>query len=139
MDDGCRSAVTRYCGDRDGPAFIILPAMGVPADYYAPLADAVAQLGIGAVTADLRGHGYSSLRASRKVDFGYHDMIAHDLPAVVAATRKHFPDNPIYLLGHSLGGQLGVFYASRFPGHVAGIVLVASCSVYFKGWRYHGN
>ena len=139
MDDGCRSAVTRYPGDRNGPVFIILPAMGVPADYYKPLADTVAQLGSGAVTADLRGHGYSSLRASRKVDFGYHDMIAHDLPAAVAATREHFPGTPIFLLGHSLGGQLGVLYASRFPGHVAGIVLVASCSVYFRGWPFPAN
>jgi len=137
--DGCRSAITSYPGRGDGPVFIILPAMGVRADYYGPLAEMLVQHGFGAVTADLRGHGHSSLRASRRVDFGYHEMVAHDMPAVVAATRKYFPHNPIYLLGHSLGGQLSVLYAGRFPGHVAGIVLIASCSVYFRGWDFPAN
>jgi len=136
MADGSRSKLTVFPGSSHHPVFIIMPAMGVRASYYAPLAGSLLQQGLQAVTADLRGHGYSSLRSSRSVDFGFHEMINQDLPAVVAATQGRFPRSPIYLLGHSLGGQMSVLYASLFPDQVAGVVLVSSGSVYFRGWRF---
>ncbi|MEE4114479.1 MAG: alpha/beta fold hydrolase [Desulfobacteraceae bacterium] len=140
MADGSRSKITAYPVD-DGrrPVCILMPAMGVPASWYEPLANALGRQGIQAVTADLRGHGESSLRASRSMDFGYREMVTQDLPAVVAATAGRFPSCPLYLLGHSLGGQMSVLYASLFPGRVAGIVLVSSCSIYFRGWTFPIN
>ncbi len=140
MADGSRSVITAYPVDEGPcPVCIIMPAMGVPASWYAPLAGVLGRQGLQAVTADLRGHGESSLRASRSVDFGFHEMVIQDLPAVVAATARRFPQAPIYLLGHSLGGQMSVLYTSLFPGRVAGIVLVSSCSVYFRGWTFPTN
>jgi len=140
MADGSRSKITAYPVD-DGrrPVCILMPAMGVPASWYEPLAGTLGRQGFQAVTADLRGHGESSMRASRSVDFGFREMVAQDLPAVVAATAGRFPGCPIYLLGHSLGGQMSVLYAGLFPGRVAGIVLVSSCSVYFRGWTFPAN
>ena len=136
MTDGSRSKLTVFSGSSHHPVCIIMPAMGVRASYYTPLADSLVRQGLSAVTADLRGHGYSSLRSSRAVDFGFHEMINQDMPEVVDAARRRFPRSPIYLLGHSLGGQISVLYASLFPDQVAGVVLVSSGSVYFRGWRF---
>jgi predicted alpha/beta hydrolase len=108
----------------------------VTADYYEPLALACASSGWHAITADLRGNGRSSVRPSRDTQFGYHEMVQYDWPAFVEAARKRFPSACLYLLGHSLGGQLSALYLSANPGAVDGLILVASCSVHFTGWGF---
>ncbi len=141
-DDGAWSELTVFRAPRDdaaAPVFICLPAMGVAASYYAPLAEALRGQGFHAVTADLRGIGTSSVRAGRHVDFGYHEMVEFDLPAIVAAVRGDLPGSEIFLLGHSLGGQLACLFAATRPEAVSGLVLIASCSVYHRGWRFPGN
>ena len=58
------------------------------------------------VYVDLRGQGRSSERASHFADFGYREMVEIDLPAAIAALRGRYPNRPLLLVGHSLGGQL---------------------------------
>ncbi len=139
MLDGTHSALTVFWVDAAAPVAICMPAMGVRAAFYEPLALNLCRNGLNAVTADLRGLGASSVRVGRGTDFGYHDMLTHDWPAVVAAVQDRFPGNPTFLLGHSLGGQLNVLYTSLHPEKVEGLVLVASCSVCYRGWRFPGN
>ena len=116
------------------PVIIIFPAMGVRASFYEPLANALAAQGYIAVTADLRGHGNSNIRPNKKVDFGYKDQLDQDYTHTVQVVKTIYPSNPIHLLGHSLGGQLACLYAARHPEQVQGLVLIACCSVYYKGW-----
>ncbi|MDQ7782905.1 MAG: alpha/beta fold hydrolase [Desulfomonilaceae bacterium] len=143
MEDGTDSGMTLFARDPDShpdsPVILCMPAMGVPADYYEPLALVGAEKGLHMITADLRGIGLSSVRASRRTQFGYRELIRYDLPAFVSSARARFPRNPILLLGHSLGGQLGALYASANPGKIAGLILVASGSVYFRGWTFPSN
>lgn len=113
---------------------LIMPAMGVPAGYYRPLAEALAARGHPVVAGEQRGHGSSGLRPSRRVDFGYHDLLAEDWPAMIAATAERFPGPAPVLLGHSLGGQLGLLYAGRHPGSFSAVVLAAACSVHYSSY-----
>lgn len=116
------------------PILIVLPAMGVRAAYYQTLAESITNKGYHVVTADHRGLGHSSVRASRKVDFGYYDILTHDLPAIISAVKQHFPNHPIYLMGHSLGGHFAMLYASLHPKQLQGLIFVAAGSPYYKGW-----
>ncbi|MDJ0720896.1 MAG: alpha/beta fold hydrolase [Desulfobacterales bacterium] len=139
MADGTRSALTAFRTQATAPVIVCMPAMGVRAAFYEPLARNLCRNGLNAVTADLRGLGANSVKVGRNSDFGYHEMLAHDWPAIVAAVRKGFPRSRLFLLGHSLGGQLNVLYASLFPETVEGLVLVASCSVFYQGWPFPAN
>lgn len=137
-EDGVANAITVYpsaSGNAD-TVLLCMPAMGVTADYYEPLARACASAGWHAITADLRGNGRSSAQASRGTQFGYHEMVQYDWPAFVEAARKRFPSACLYLLGHSLGGQLSALYLAAHPGAADGLILVASCSVHFTGWGF---
>ena len=139
--DGVTSRITVFADDfsHTAPVLICMPAMGVPAKFYDPLAVPVVKEGWRLVTADLRGNGLSSLRASRKVSFGYHEMVTFDWPAVVEKVKALFPGAPVYLLGHSLGGQLSALYLAANPEACTGLILVATPSVYYKGWDFPLN
>ncbi len=140
-EDGVTSRITVFDGDfpPDSPALICMPAMGVPAKFYEPLAVPVVEGGWRLVTFDLRGNGLCSLRPSRAVSFGYHEMVTFDWPAAVGKVRTLFPEATIYLLGHSLGGQLSTLYLAANPGACNGLILVATPSVYYKGWDFPLN
>ena len=137
--DGHRYAVEAHPVD-DAPAVVlVLPAMGVEAAYYQPVVEQIGDAGLSVVTADLRGHGLSEVRARRGVDYGYHELASVDLSATVAAVGSRFPRKPIVALGHSLGGQIACLHAAAHPGGLAGIALIASCTVHYSGWPFPYN
>jgi predicted alpha/beta hydrolase len=112
-----------------------LPAMGVPARHYLPLAEALAAQGIAIALHEWRGIGSSSQRAGRRENWGYRELLSQDLPAGMAAFLRRFPGRSCYLGGHSLGGQLACVYAGLHPQEIDGLVLVASGAPYWR--RFH--
>lgn len=116
------------------PVFVCLPAMGVAASFYTPFAESLARATAGvAVLADLCGQGQSEALARRGAQFGYQDIVEQDVPSLVAAIDAQFPGRPVYLVGHSLGGQLGSLAAVHAPG-LAGLILVASGTAHYRVW-----
>ena len=138
LPEGNSTAISIYSPEttsENSPVLIIFPAMGVKGSYYRPLAESLLAKGCIVVITDLRGHGASNLRPSRKTDFGYESMITQDYDAIIQKINHRFPENPQYLLGHSLGGQLSCLYLSRYQTGVKGLILICCCSVYYKGWK----
>lgn len=136
-EDGVSSQITVIAAsDERVPTIVCMPAMGVKARFYEPLARNLVKKGLNVVTADLRGHGESGLRASGKNDFGYGDMVVYDWPCIIGETSKLFPNSPIIILGHSLGGQLSTLYMSENPHKIAALVLVAAPSLYYRDWPF---
>ncbi|WP_266160067.1 alpha/beta fold hydrolase [Dyella silvatica] len=114
-----------------------LPAMGVAAKHYLPLAQALAARGIAVALHEWRGIGSSNQRAGRRCDWAYRELLTQDIPAGLALARAQLPSSTGCLIGgHSLGGQLASLYASLHPAEVAGIVLVASGSPYWRRFKH---
>ncbi|MEV0317965.1 alpha/beta fold hydrolase [Streptomyces sp. NPDC050658] len=140
LPDGARFPVRALRGtdtpSGPAPAVLILPAMGTPARYYRAFARQLHAEGLTALTVDLRGQGESTphVRDPAARDHGYGTIVERDLVAVVEAIRGELgPKPPLYLLGHSLGGQLGLVHAALGIGPgVDGVALVASGSVWFR-------
>ncbi|MFK7904498.1 MAG: alpha/beta fold hydrolase [Chitinophagales bacterium] len=131
--DGSKTAIsifTSISANPHAPVIILLPAMGVRAAYYQTLAQQIADKGYHIITADLRGLGHSSVRPSRKTDFGYKDIISVDLPAIVAAVQERFA----YMMGHSLGGHMAILYAALHPQQLKGLLFCAAGYPYYKSW-----
>ena len=134
-DDQVTSNLTLYrASNYYAPVVLGMPAMGVRGSFYEPLARHFQKLGVSYACADLRGIGSSSIRASRQINFGYADIINRDYPAQVNALKLHCAGSPLWLLGHSLGGQLNALYMATHPEQVAGLILVSSCTVYYKNY-----
>ena len=117
------------------PAILIQPAMGVKAGYYAPLANALRDAGYNAAVAELRGHEETGGRLpGRDYDYSYHELLTEDWPQAVAAVKARFTGAPVYLFGHSLGGQVSMLHAGQDQDQLAGLILVAISSVHWKLW-----
>lgn len=132
--DGTTNAIEVLAADGGDEVVFVVPGMGVKASYYRPLLESFVARGYTTAVADLRGLGASSVRPRRGTDFGYREMVELDYPAYLTALRDHLGDRPIYLLGHSLGGQLAALHLAREPDSLAGLVLVAACTVYHRNW-----
>lgn len=119
-----------------GPVALLAPAMGVPAQYYAPFLRALAARGVSCAAMELRGTGSSRVRASRRTNFGYDELVRLDIPAAQAALAARFGGAHVHAIGHSLGGQLLALALARDPAAFASLVLVASGSVDHRGFAF---
>lgn len=103
-----------------------LPALGVPAIKYRAFGEALAAQGLHLFVHEWRGLGSSSLRPSRREDWGYRELVELDIPASMAAASQAAPGLPWLIGGHSIGGQLAALALAHAPGPARGLVLVAT-------------
>jgi predicted alpha/beta hydrolase len=134
-DDGHRLAFTTFApgGNRRDEckgAVLIVGAMGVRQDYYAPFARHLASQGFSVTAFDYRGMGYSRNGNLRDLDADILTWARHDVPAMVKAVREAHPGRPLLMVAHSLGGQI----LGLVPGHenVDAMFTVASGTGYYK-------
>lgn len=134
--EGTSFALTVYpASDPAAPVLLIQPAMGVKAGYYDRLAETLRAAGCNVAVSELRAHEAEGGRSpGRDYDFSYDDMLRQDWPQAVAAVKTRFPSAPLYLFGHSLGGQVSMLYAGQAQDQLAGLILVAISSVHWKLW-----
>ncbi|QNG21470.1 alpha/beta fold hydrolase [Rhodococcus triatomae] len=134
MPDGTTTPVRLFPGADAAPVVVMFPGLGIPAGYYEPFADELVRRGYNAAVGELRGQGDSRPRPSSASRYGYQELVCVDFPAMFEVVRERFPASTPYLLGHSMGGQLGVMYAARIRGRLGGLMLVASGSPYYRGF-----
>lgn len=122
--DGHELAVHRF--DPHGPVrgqVVIAAAMAVAQSFYAPFAQFLARRGYTAWTFDYRGIG-GSLRGPRrrlKADLG--DWLRQDYDALLRKVAEEAPGQPLFVVGHSFGGQVAPLLPSR--ERLAGLVNIA--------------
>jgi alpha-beta hydrolase superfamily lysophospholipase len=82
----------------------------------------LAQAGFAVQALDLRGHGRSAGRRCFVSDF--HDYLS-DVDAVLQRAARSWPDRRTFLMGHSLGGLISVYFAIESGEGLSGLVLSA--------------
>ena len=68
---------------------------------------------------DFRGHGRSEGERANVARF--EDFI-HDLEVVAEHVTAQHPDLKTFFFGHSMGGNVALYYALEHPGRIAGLV-----------------
>jgi predicted alpha/beta hydrolase len=133
--DGARIAARVYAPTAGAVAgsVVIGAAMGVPQAYYAPFAQWLAAQGWRVHTFDYRGSGDSRPDTPHGGLRGFNANLfdwARDYEAVIDHAHAALPDQPLVLLGHSLGAQLPGLLTN---GHkVSGLLGVAAGSGYWR-------
>lgn len=134
-DDGhCWSLLARIPAQPHA-TLLWLPALGVAARHYLPIADALAAAGVAVFIHEWRGNGSSNLRPCRGNDWGYRELLTRDLPASQAAVAAQWAAMPGIVGGHSLGGQLAACWLglqAHAPNPATQLWLVASGAPYWR-------
>lgn len=120
--------------DPAAPVVLILPAMILKARFYLPLAKALHAAGLSAATVDLRAQGESTPPLAEAPNFGYRELVEVDLPTIVDAVLERFPQAPLHLFGHSLGGQVALLFTAAHPDRIASITIIGTGTVYWTAF-----
>ncbi len=131
-DDGHRWNLLAVVPGQPRAALLWLPALGVAAKHYLPLAQALAGRGIAVYLHEWRGNGSSSLRPDKAHDWGYREILTLDLPHSSEALMQAQPGVAHYIGGHSLGGQLACCHAALHASAFQQLWLVASGTPYWR-------
>lgn len=100
--------LTVYCHEPDQPVragLVIAPAMAVAQSFYADHAAYLARQGYRVWTFDYHGIGESWQGSMRGCKADISDWITRDFEAVVQHAKATLDGLPLFVLGHSLGGQ----------------------------------
>ncbi|WP_298087174.1 alpha/beta fold hydrolase [uncultured Corynebacterium sp.] len=142
LRDGSVTPMAIYRPKGDPKAIVVLfPGFGMGARYYWPMAQELRDRGYAVLVSELRGQGGQTARATRKSRWGYHDLASVDFPAAVAEARAQFEKDgerlPLYLMCHSMGGQIGGLYLARPEADVDGMITIGSGTPHYI--RFEGK
>ncbi len=99
---------------------VVAHGLGEHGGTYAPLAESIGKpLEVDFVAIDFRGHGRSPGR--RGVVRRYQELV-EDLRAAVLWANARRPDVPVFVLGHSNGGQVVLRLALEGGDQLAGVI-----------------
>lgn len=118
--------LTAYCHEPSTPAragMVIAPAMAVPQAFYADFAGFMARQGVRVWTFDYSGMGESWSGSLRGCRSDISDWVAHDFDAVVQHAAGTLNGLPLFILGHSLGGQTTPLLPS--VARISGLINIA--------------
>jgi len=121
------------------PLIVLWPGFGMGARYYEPIARELASRGWTIAIGELHGQGESTAVATRKANWGYHDMASEDFPRTIRAVKQKLGlamDYPTVMLTHSMGGQMGALFLARPEAkelNVKGLMGVGTGTPYYKG------
>lgn len=131
--DGHQAALIARLPVAPRASLLWLPALGVAARHYIPLAEALAARGVAVFLHEWRGNGSSSARARRGSDWGYRELLG-DINASSDTVSTHAHAIPRIVGGHSLGGQMACMHAALAPDSQQSAWLVASGAPYWRAF-----
>lgn len=132
-DDKVSINATLFKGEKKSPHLIIMgPATGAPQYYYKDFAVYASKYrDFDVITFDYRGIGKSLKVPLKECKATMSDWGESDLKAVIDWSDKKY--NKIFLLGHSVSGQL--FPKAKNHQRINAAYFVGSQSAYFGHWR----
>lgn len=100
---------------------------------YQHVAEALTARGAVVYADDHLGHGRSEGERALITDF---EHVVDDLEILATAARSAYPNLPLVLVGHSMGGLLSARLAQRIPDQISG---VAFCGAVIGDWDWARN
>lgn len=100
----------------------LVHGLGEHSGRYSHWANLLNQAGYSVIANDLRGHGKSGGQRGHISSFS--DYL-NDVDLLLQQARERFPDIPLFLYGHSLGGIIVTNYVLRRKPQLNGVVVTA--------------
>ena len=113
--------VKNWLPDKDIKAvIIIIHGLAEHSERYNHVGKFFSSFGFAVESYDLRGHGKSG---GEKVFIDSIYEHVYDLKTYISYIKNQYPDKKIFLLGHSLGGQISCLYSIKYKLDISGLIL----------------
>ena len=123
--DGIRIFYRQYQAETERARMVISHGLGEHSGRYANVIARVLPRGISVWVPDHRGHGRSDGRRGHVLNFVQY---LTDLREILNLVKKDRPaETPCFLLGHSMGGLVALYFAQRYPGLIDALVASSPC------------
>lgn len=86
---------------------VIIHGLGEHIKRYGELAENFAMQGIGVFGMDLRGHGKSTGKRGHTAP---RSLILEDVNLLCKTVQHIYPEAPLFIYGHSMGGNIGLYH-----------------------------
>src|SRR5512136_1923408 len=100
-------------------AILLVHGLGEHVGRYDHVATALTEKGYAMLGSDLRGHGKSGGPRGHTRSY---EALLDDIADFSHQTNERYPDLPVYLYGHSLGGNLVLNYVLRRKPDLKGVI-----------------
>lgn len=107
---------------RPKAAVLLVHGLGEHTGRYAHVGKAFAAAGYALAGFDLRGHGRSN---GPRGDIPTYESLLDDIEEFLRQMRTRYPKKPIFIYGHSLGGNLALNLVLRRKPRVEGVIATA--------------
>ena len=97
----------------------LIHGLGEHSSRYTHVAHALSKIGLATLTFDHYGHGQSG---GKRGHIPSYNAYLDDIARLLTEARQRVAHRPIFLYGHSLGGNLVLNYALRRQPELAGII-----------------
>lgn len=103
---------------------VVAPGLGVPRRYYGRFAEFMAIQGVATLLFDYRGVAESRPQPGQEALIDMARWGRQDIDAAIRSAAALYPGTPIFLIGHSCGGQL--FGLAPSCEQLAGAILISA-------------
>jgi len=123
--DGIKIFYRQNQADPERGRMVIAHGVGEHSGRYGNVIERVIPKGISVWVPDHRGHGQSGGKRGHVLNFVQY---LTDLRLSVDLARKNLPEGmPCFLLGHSMGGLIALYFAQRYPELIDGVIASSPC------------
>ena len=119
-NDGVKIFHRQYAAEPERARMLIAHGLGEHSGRYGNVVERMLPKGVSVWAPDHRGHGRSGGRRGHVLNFVQY---LSDLRLVAELADKDRPEGmKLFLLGHSMGGLIAIFFAQRYPELVDGVI-----------------
>jgi alpha-beta hydrolase superfamily lysophospholipase len=127
--DGLKISAKDWHVQNAKAVIIIIHGLGEHCERYAPMASFFNKNEIGFVGYDRRGHGRSEGKRGHTIHFqAYLDEVAE----LVKHTEILYPKTPVFLYGHSMGGNIALNFVLKRNSKIAGLITTGAWIELYK-------
>ncbi len=120
--DGLEMSALGWKPDSPKAIVVLIHGHGEHINRYQHVASAFVDAGYALQGFDLRGHGKS---AGQRGHTPTYESLMDDITDFIGDARTRYPGLPVFLYGHSMGGNQVINYALRSPQGLKGVIATA--------------
>lgn len=103
-------------------AICLIHGLGEHSGRYESVAERLTSAGYAVFTFDHEGHGKSSGKRGHSPDY---NAFMYNINKILACAKEEFPAKPLFIYGHSMGGNLAINYCLDYRPDIKGAVITS--------------